>query len=46
MWIRMGGEVREELEGVKGGETMIRIYYIFKNPFSIKKKYVHILPLV
>lgn len=35
MWIRMGGEVKEELEGVKGGETVIRIYCIFKNLFSI-----------
>lgn len=30
--------MKEELEGVKGGETVIRIYCIFKNLFSIKKK--------
>lgn len=46
MWIRMGGKGREELEGVKGGETVIRIYCIFKNLFLIKKSMIHILPLV
>lgn len=39
--------MREELEGVKGGETVIRIYCIFKNLFSIlKKSMIHILPWV
>jgi hypothetical protein len=29
-WIRMGREVGEELEGVEGGETIIRVYYCIR----------------
>ena len=39
--VLVGGEVVEELGGVEGGETIIRIYYMRKSILNIRKKNIH-----